>query len=140
MGAGSANKASAQTFANLTLTGNSTIDFSSLGGSSILTFTGTGLLNGNALSVWNWTEYTQLIFSKGETGSGLSNQLANISFFSGSGSGFIGTGEFVGLEIQPNAITPVPEPSVVLAGLLLLGWMLFSFRSHLLREVRMAPR
>jgi hypothetical protein len=33
-------------------------------------------------------------------------------------------------------IVPVPEPGVLLAGLLLLGWVIFSFRNHIDKESR----
>jgi hypothetical protein len=37
-------------------------------------------------------------------------------------------------------IVPVPEPGVVLAGLFLLGWMIFSFRPQLARAVGITRR
>ena len=107
----------------LTLTTNSVIDFSSLGGASSFT-TGSikGLSATSILSVYNYDpsrSVTRLFDSAGSSDFSPS-LLVDIKFYSGSGSGFLGTAGFSG-----NEIVPVPEPSVVFAllvcGALLMG-------------------
>lgn len=150
MGGNGSTRAAAQTFATLTLTANSVIDFANLSGTSSLTFGSISGLSSNTLSIWNWNgtsvsgttsttggigAYTHLFDSAGGLSSG---DLANISFYSGSGSGFLGTGAFSGAEI-----IPVPEPSAIIASLLLLSWLLFSNRktmASLLQSVLFAWR
>jgi len=63
------------------------------------------------------TNTTQLLVANTLSNS----QLANISFYSGgtTNSGFLGTGVFSGSQI-----IPVPEASVVISALLLLGWLM----------------
>ena len=131
---GVTTRTASQTFTSLTLTGNSTIDFSALTGSSILTFSSI-TMNGHTLNIFDWDGSpsgggtTQLIDTAG-SGNLSSTDLANISFYSGNGSGFLGNGSFVG-----NEIVPVPEPSVLIAAALLLGWLIFSQRTLLVRCV-----
>ena len=143
-GSGATNRTASQTFSTLTLTGNSVIDFANLTGTSSLTFSSI-VMNGHTLSIYDWNgttlwgttsntggvgQYTHLF----DTAGGLSTaDLNNISFYSGSGSGFLGNGTFSGTEI-----VPVPEPSVVISGLLLLGFLLYSNR-HLLK-VRLSTK
>ena len=130
MGAGSTRDPN-QTFGTLTLTANSVIDFANLSGTSVLTFGSITGLSSYSLSIydWNGTTYwgntstiggtnqtTQLIDLSGLTQS----QLNNISFYSGFGTGFLGTGIFSGSQI-----IPVPEPSVIISAVLLLIWILF---------------
>ena len=107
----------------LTLTTNSVIDFSSLGGASSFT-TGSikGLSATSILSVYNYDpsrSVTRLFDSAGASDFS-SSLLVDIKFYSGTGSGFLGTAGFSG-----NEIVPVPEPSVVFAllvcGALLMG-------------------
>jgi autotransporter-associated beta strand protein len=139
MGGNGTTRATAQTFASLTLTGNSVIDFANLTGDSSLTF-GTIALNNNSLSIYNWSgtnQYgTQSSTQVGtfthlydlNSGSLSSADLNNVSFYSGGlGSTFLGNAAFSG-----NEIVPVPEPGVIVAAALLLGWMLFSNRGLLL--------
>jgi autotransporter-associated beta strand protein len=125
-----ATRASAQTFASLTLTANSTIDFSSLSGNSSLTFN-TITMNGNELFVFNWSSNVTRLFDS-STSSLSAMDLNNISFFSGGigSSTFLGKGTFSGTEI-----VPVPEPSVIMAAALLLGWMLFANRGVLINLI-----
>ena len=135
---GATARTASQTFSSLTLTGNSTIDFASLSGTSSLTFSSI-TMNGKSLNVFDWNgtnlwgttsttggvgQYTHLIDLAGSGDAGLN--LANISFYSGNStsSGFLGNGQFAG-----NEIVPVPEPSVLIAAALLLGWLLFSQRN-----------
>jgi autotransporter-associated beta strand protein len=142
MGGNGSTRAAAQTFASLTLTGNSVIDFANLTGGSSLTF-GTIALNNNSLSIYNWSgtnQYgTQSSTQVGtfthlydlNSGSLSSADLNNISFYSGGlGSTFLGNAAFSG-----NEIVPVPEPGVIVAAALLLGWLLFSNRRLLMAVV-----
>jgi hypothetical protein len=93
-----------------------------------LTFGSITGLSANTLSIWNWSSAdgnaTRLYDT--QVGGLSTSELANISFYSGSGgSTFLGTGGFSGSEI-----VPVPEPSVVIAALLLLGSLAFLLRSR----------
>ena len=128
--AGSASTVS-QAFASLTLTANSIIDFNALTGSTF-TITGTAALNGNSLKVYNWNSNDHLIFSLG-SGSGISEtDLGNIAFYSDLGTTLAGQtqgGLFGGLS--GNEIVPVPEPGVVITGLLMVAWMLFAGRRRI---------
>jgi len=122
------SRTASQTFASLTLTANSTIDFGNLTGTSSLTF-GTITMNGNSLSVDNYNG-SPLFGTPSTTGgagqyttlydlnaSSLSpTDLSNISFYSGNGTGFLGTGTF-----QGNEIIAVPEPGVIVSALLLFA-------------------
>jgi hypothetical protein len=63
--------------------------------------------------------------------------LNNIKFYSGSDTNslFLGSGSFSSnISNGFNQIVPVPEPGVVLAGLLLLGWMIYTARPRLVKE------
>jgi len=123
-------RTASQTFASLTLTGNSTIDFSSLTGTSSLTF-GTITMSGNTLDIFNYDQNgstTHLYDSAGPSDLGVN--LANINFFSDNGSSFLGTGQFNG-----NEIIAVPEPGVIVSALLLLGCLLFPQRGRLARMI-----
>lgn len=131
--AASSTRASANSFATLTLTANSTIDFGNLAGASSLTFSAINGLSNYKLTVFDWNgtglagvtsttggvnQFTRLF----DTSSLTADQLANISFYSGSStsSGFLGYGGFVGSEI-----VPVPEPGVWAVGLMLLVYLVF---------------
>ena len=112
----------------LTLSANSIIDFG--GGNDVINFAASNLATwtgGTTLSIWNWGGSTagggndQLVFGTNNTAL-TTSQLAQISFYSGSGSGFLGNGGFVG---SLGEVVPVPEPSSVatVMGLLgLIGW------------------
>jgi autotransporter-associated beta strand protein/T5SS/PEP-CTERM-associated repeat protein len=153
MGANGTNRASTQTFNTLTLSANSSIDFANLTGQSALYFSKIGGLSTYTLSIFNYNgsssttggegQYTSL-YAKAGAGTGFTDtELGNIKFYSGSdaSSTFLGGGSFSNNTSDGfNQIVPVPEPGVVLAGLLLLGWMIVSFRSHVVRAVRVARR
>jgi hypothetical protein len=140
MGANGATRAGYQAFGSLTLTGNSVIDFANLAGNSSLSF-GEFVMNGNSLSIHNWSGTTLAgIQSDTQIGtttrlfaaSGLSqSDLNNISFYSGSGTGFLGNALWTGGEI-----VPVPEPGVVIVACMLLGWLLVANRGTILTLVR----
>ena len=126
LGAGSSR--TSQTLTSLTLTGNSSIDFSSLPGSSSFTV-GSLTMNGYTLNIFDYSSgNTHLFDSAGPSDPGLT--LANIDFYGGNSitSSFLGIGGFTG----GNEIVPVPEPGVILSALLLLGWLLFSNRTTLM--------
>jgi hypothetical protein len=140
-GANATSRTASQSFATLTLTGNSTIsyiDFANLSGDSSLTFASI-VMNGNTLDILNWSGTNQWgTQSTTQTGSfthlfdqsGLTNdELAHINFYAGSSisSQFLGTGAFSG-----NEIVPVPEPGVIIAAMMLLGWLLFANRGMLI--------
>jgi autotransporter-associated beta strand protein len=133
MGAGT-TRASAQTFGTLTLTANSVIDYSALSGASSLTFTNiTGLSGTSQLAIYDYSPGTTKLYDSATNLT--SAQLADISFYSGFGTGFIGTGIFSGTQI-----IPVPEPSVVISGLLLLGWLIFSLSPNLTDRIKISIR
>ena len=139
-GSGGGTRTASQNFGTLTLTANSVIDFANLGGNSKLTFNGINM-GTYTLTIYNWSgtnqwgtqsqtqlgTTTQLFDTGGFTGS-----LSNISFWSGGvGSTFLGNGVFNGQEI-----VPVPEPSVVISGVLLLGFLIFANRGTLIALAR----
>lgn len=120
---------SSQTFASVTLTGNSSIDFGALGGTSSLSLGslqlnnhGLNVLNWNGTNLWGTTSSTggTDAFTKLFTTSTLTqSDLSRINFYSGgsTSSGFMGSASLSG-----NELVPVPEPSaIVAAALMLLG-------------------
>jgi autotransporter-associated beta strand protein len=125
-------RASSQSFTSLTLSGNTVINFSALAGLSTLQLSAL-TMNGNSLTVLNWegtTYYGSVVGTPANdthlmdlTGLSQAN-LNNISFYSGgtTSSGFLGTAIFS--LTNANEIIPVPEPSVVISGLFLLGWLI----------------
>jgi autotransporter-associated beta strand protein len=147
MGGNGSTRAGSQTLSTLTLTANSVIDFANLSGTSSLTFGSIGGLSSNStLSIYNWNgttvwgtpsqtggagQYTQLY----DLSSLSTTELSYISFYSGSGTGFLGTGTFSG-----NEIVPVPEPAVVIAAMMLIGWLAASHRTTLLALLRRRVR
>ena len=129
MGGNGSTRAGSQTFSTLTLTGNSVIDFANLSGTSSLTFSQIVGLGSYTLTINNWSGTNQY----GQTSSGdgtflydlsslSQSELNNIRFFGTDGS-FLGQGSFSGSQI-----VPVPEPGVVIAGLMLLAFLAWSFR------------
>jgi fibronectin-binding autotransporter adhesin len=115
-----------------TLGGNAIIDMGTGSGASfalasLTSWTGT-------LSIWNyngaaWTLGSdKLIFA--DT-SGLAAQLGNIDFYSGPGTGLLGTG---GAGLIGNELVPVPEGSSVLTALLLLAGAAYHERRRLLHN------
>ena len=124
----------------LSLASNSIINMS---GSSIIHFAASGSQTwGGQLSIYNWngtpilgagTE--QILFGTGANSTSLtSTQLNNILFYSGSGTGFLGTAAFATLngvngEIVPSVVSiPVPEPSTWAAAALALGAIVWTQR------------
>jgi autotransporter-associated beta strand protein len=108
----------------LTLSANSIIDFGD--GNDVINFNASHLASwsvGTTLSIYNWGGLTagggndQLRFGSDNTALN-SAQLDQISFYSGAGTGFLGTGAFVG---SLGEVVPVPEPSAVLVALGMFG-------------------
>lgn len=142
-GAGVGNhRAASQTFASLTLTANSSIDFAALSGTSSLYFRNISGLSTYTLSIFNWNQtnlsgqssatvgvdqFTRLYAS---TDGSFASALGNIRFYSGSttSSTFMGEGSFSGPSSGGfTQIVPVPEPSVVIAAVMLLAFLIPSF-------------
>jgi hypothetical protein len=135
-----------ETVGALTLSANSTIDFSGFVGTlrfgSIASWA-----PGATLSIWNWSGQTQhgtnygtypnssnLVFTNNAT---LTNNLANISFYSDSGITSIGSGFELGFTGSGGGslIIAVPEPETYLTGVvLLLGGTIYLFRRAKNRE------
>jgi autotransporter-associated beta strand protein len=133
-----------ETVGALTLSANSTIDFSGFVGTlrfgSIASWA-----PGATLSIWNWSGTTRygdqinnyqtpsnLVFTNNAT---LTNNLANISFYSDSGITSIGSGFERGFTGGGTEIIAVPEPETYLTGvILLLGGTIYLFRRAKHRE------
>jgi fibronectin-binding autotransporter adhesin len=114
----------------------------SMAASSIIDLASTSLLHFAAsggqtwigtLSVWNWSGSLtgggaeQLLFGTSDSSTSLTQaQLNSISFYSGSGTGFLGTGGFSGAGI--GEVVPVPEPSTWAAGLLTIAALGYAHR------------
>ncbi len=124
------------TSGSLSLSANSVIDFGNT--TSILTFANntTGTWTG-LLSIWNWDGAVWASSSGGaEKLNFLSStltapQLASIQFYSGNGTGPIGTGADF-LSGANGELVPVPEPTAALGALLLLGTLGYRERRRLL--------
>lgn len=117
---------------SLTLSTTSVID---LTGTSLLHFAASGGQSwSGTLSIWNWsgTPVTgggleQLLFGTDTTTASLTQpQLNEISFYSGSGTGFLGTGAWA--TSNNGEVVPVPEPSTWMAAALAVGAIGFSLR------------
>ena len=144
------SRASSQTFSSLTLTANSSINFANLTGLSSLYFSNISNLSNYTLSIFNYNgsnpfggssstggegQFTKLYAA---TGGAFSSNLGNILFFAGSdaNSSLIGQGSFSGPSVGGfTQIVPVPEPSVVIASLMLLSWLLYTSRGAMRRLI-----
>ena len=119
-----------ETVGLLTLSANSTLDFSGFAGT--LRFGGIGSwATGANLAIWNWSGTTQygtqvnnyanpsnLVFTNNST---LTSNLANISFYSDSGNSFVGNGFDRGFSPGGGTeIIAVPEPGSYATALMLL--------------------
>jgi autotransporter-associated beta strand protein len=122
----------------LTLSADSIID---LGTDSVrVIFASIAGLGNYNLAIWNWTgnaQYPgpagggtdQLIFTDA---SGFTNNLNKVSFYSGAGTSLISSSGF--LTGSPSEIVAVPEPSAIIAAILLLfglGFQFFRTRQNL---------
>jgi len=116
----------------LTLSATSTLDFGTFASGHTLRFadsSGASWAEEQTLNIWNWTVGSDHLFFGTDSGSLAAPQLVQIRFYSGAGSGFVGTGGFGSL----GEITPIPEPSTVLGALALCGlagWRELRRRSH----------
>ena len=121
-----ADKTISQTFGTLTLTANSTIDFTTISGNTLLTFYSLININNYILSIINYNPNNTSEVLKFTTVPNSSN-LKNIVFY--SGTNFLGTGQAFG-----NQICPLPEPNTIIAVLflcfVLLGWFVFKHRTN----------
>lgn len=119
----------------LTLTANSVLDLGN--GASILAFANSRAqaFNGT-LSIYNWTGNAagggadEVFFGADSTGLRLS-QLNGIQFYSGPGTGFLGTAGI----LASGEIVPVPEPATIFAGLLMVGAVGWNQRRRIFRGV-----
>jgi hypothetical protein len=103
----------------VTGTGTSAIDF--LGNAATLSFASLALEPTSLLSIWNYSGTNDYLNITTGTAFG---DLANVRFYSDSGSTFLGYGGFESTRLVPVA---VPEPStcaMALAGLACGGWMM----------------
>ena len=127
-----------ETVGLLTLSANSTIDFSGFAGT--LRFGGIGSwATGATLAIWNWSGTTQygtqvnnyqnpsnLVFTT--TNSTLTSNLANISFYSDSGNSFVGSGfEVSGFSGGGSQIIAVPELETYLYAVVLLAGLVVQY-------------
>ena len=119
----------------LTLSDNSIIDFGTLAGGNTFRFDqSSSLAWPGMLSIYNWTMGADHLYFGTDDSTGLtSSQLSRISFYSGNGTGFLGTPSFLPGGLGEIA---VPEPSALIVALGLLGWI--GWREH--RQLRMAGR
>ncbi len=121
----SADTTKTQTFAALTLSGASTVDFGTGAQGSALVFAPNASFASGSLKIFNWSQGTYAFgtpdtgalndtqdrFLFDGTGSGLSGtQLANIQFYSDAGVNLIGSASEVPFGSQFE-IVPVPEPA-----------------------------
>jgi hypothetical protein len=130
------------------LTANSSIDFAALPGTSSLYFSTISGLSTYTLSIYNYNglssstggegQFTKLYAATSST-SGFSANLGNILFYSGGDtSSLLGSASFggtVGGFTEITDIVPVPEPSVVIAALMLLASLLYTNRGAMRRLI-----
>jgi autotransporter-associated beta strand protein len=131
----------------LTLQSSSIIDLSN--GASILAFANSALQAANwsgTLSIYNWSGNVltgngtdQLYFGTDATGLAPS-QLAQISFYSDSGTTFLGVGSWAtDLDGEVVPLAAVPEPSTWIGAALALGAIGFAQRRKLRRLIKARP-
>jgi hypothetical protein len=125
-----------ETVGALTLSANSTLDFAGFVGT--LRFSGvTSWAAGANLAIWNWSGQTQhgtnygtypnnsnLVFTNNST---LSSNLANISFYSDSGTTSIGSGFERGFTGGGTEIIAVPETETYFYAVALLAGLVIQF-------------
>jgi autotransporter-associated beta strand protein len=126
-----------ETVGALTLSANSTLDFSGFVGT--LRFSGIGSwATGANLAIWNWSGTTywgtqvnnyatpsNLVFSNNST---LTSNLANISFYSDSGNSFVGSGfEVSGFSGGGSQIIAVPETETYFYAVALLAGLVIQY-------------
>jgi autotransporter-associated beta strand protein len=122
------------TAGTLTLTQNSIIDLGDAPAGVVLRFSDIVGLADYALSIYNWTGTTlwggtdrnntdQIYVTADLNAPARAGELANIQFYSGFGTGFLGDGfQLTGSGFNNNQVIPVPETGVWVTGsFLLLG-------------------
>jgi autotransporter-associated beta strand protein len=127
-----------ETVGALTLSANSTLDFSGFVGT--LRFSGVGSwASGANLAIWNWSGRTywgtdvnnypdssNLVFTT--VTSNLTNNLNNISFYSDSGNSFVGNGfEVSGFSGGGSEIIAVPETETYFYAVALLAGLVVQY-------------
>ena len=124
-----------ETMGTLTLSGSPkeslrVIDFGS--SASVLTFSSLASeTKGLSLEIWNWTSGggNQLNLGSGKLGANAS--LSDITFYTSSGSGPLGSATFSGNSLVPEiVITPVPEIGALCGTLALLAPLAWRERRH----------
>jgi fibronectin-binding autotransporter adhesin len=119
-----------ETVGALTLSASSTIDFGTFASGNTLRFADSSAASWTGtLNVWNWTEGVDQLFFGTSASDLTSGQLGQISLYSGSGTGFLGTGAIN----SSGSISAVPEPSSMLGALSLLGLAAYRERRWFLR-------
>ena len=118
----------------LTLTADSIIDLGT--GSVQLIFDSIAGLDNYRLTFWNWSGNTQWSGNPGggtdqvhftnNSASGLPNDLDQVSFYSDAGMNLLSNNAFL-VNSNPREIVAVPEPSAIIAGLILLGGLAIQF-------------
>ena len=112
----------------LTLSANSTIDMDNGNISLIFSSLASALTSSTRLNVYNYTLYSDHIYFT--SNANLSSSLQYISFYSGFGTGFIGSSFIEGLS-SPYQVRPVPEPETwATAALLLIGGGIWMWRKR----------
>jgi autotransporter-associated beta strand protein len=138
-----------ETVGLLTLSANSTLDFSGFGGT--LRFGGIGSwATGATLAIWNWSGTTQygtqvnnyanpsnLVFTNNST---LTSNLANISFYSDSGNSFVGNGFDRGFSGGGTEIIAVPEPEVFFYAVVLLAGLAVQYLRRRAKRKPLSPQ
>jgi hypothetical protein len=107
------------TYPSITLTQDTVFDFKNTG----LRLTFTGNLNdlaGHSLKIYDWKTGDAVNFTTGVNSGLMQNNLLDIQIYSDAGSTMIGTGLLAGNTL---VVVPVPEPSIWLCVLGILGWM-----------------
>lgn len=131
-----------ESLGTLTLSGNSVIDFGAGNTNNILQFALSGATPWTGtLSIYNYQLGDRIYFGTQDNPTSLTaDQLNSIQFFSGAGTGLLGTGQWTGSNTGEvvfgtgGEIIPVPEPATVMSALLLLGIVGWSERSWFTRR------
>ncbi|QIF04081.1 autotransporter-associated beta strand repeat-containing protein [Roseimicrobium sp. ORNL1] len=133
-----------ETMGQLTLSGDSIVDFGVGSSNNILRFAISGAIDWTGtLSIYNYQPGHQIYFGTQDSIVSLTQeQLDSITFYSGAGTGLLGTGQWTGNNSGQvvvgsgigGEIAPVPEPASVMSALLLLGVIGWGERGWLSRR------
>ncbi|MHA3770910.1 beta strand repeat-containing protein [Verrucomicrobiota bacterium sgz303538] len=118
-----------ETVGALTLANNSILDLGTGSAGSVFRFADSSPQSwtpGATLSIYNWSSGTDhLFFGDGTTTGLLGSQLNSITFYAGgAGSQALGSAMFV----SGGELAPVPEPTTLASGLVMLGYVFFHRR------------